>query len=1782
MKTLLGSTAFSMVLSLLLSASAFPQELNKQQTDIPPVAVSAADTGLGAQAADLGESFSASDGSSEYIVNCQWTVYQQCLVGTYLSITLYRDNVAIFSHTYAPTGYGTGWSHGYADYVGPGKSHTYKLERHTTGTWCDDWWRPTDAGSTKALQPPVNLSVTNPTNSDKTINMSWSNGSELTTYYRVYEGGTQIATTTATSFTVNTTPGKTASWGVATYSSMYNVTSTSVQASMSTAAFKRPENFFASLDTTVGYVRLGWTCASDYATHFQIFRNNLLLATVPVGQKEYLDYSATPGIIYQYYVKSYNNSSGALSAQSDVRDGCAVYLSASDGMPEGKVYLHWTNFPPNFETDLNLYRDGVSVEGVFGNQNDKNDELAAPGRIHKYVLEVLRGTQVILSVSDHGFAPADGSVKGFVTTPTQSGGVKNVEMRVSPTSGTLNKSLTFDGVNDYASAPPLNLNSNAVTLTAWVKRNGAQNDWTGLVFSRAGNTAAGLSLLSTGELRYSWNNASFTWSSGLIVPNGIWTFVALVVEPAKATLYVNDQSAVNVAAHGSEEFDGPLEIGRDDSAATRYFNGMINEVCVWNAAKTPEQIAQERHHIKLGGETGLAAYWRLDRSGVAGDYATNGNHHGTVYGDPVLADDAPPVWHYGLTTTTGSYNVAKINWEENSDFTVRPFKEGHGFKGSNFPQDSLVLTFTQIDHAYEAINFFDTTSIEISGTVNLCTNPPYPMPGVKVLVNGSASGESTDSSGRFSTSVSQAGRYTIAMEYLNHGFVPPDTLLDLQDPVTDLVFVDTTMRTLSGRLVGGCNNVLGVATVRVRSLAVGFVDTTVQSDGSGVYSVRLPAQKYTAQLVSVANPDSAAIISYFTVDTLDISQRDTVHEYAYHSPPIVRISDLPPSGCGEYDVPIVEQERTYAVRIDVVEKYGPLECPAAAGTVTIMDFVAYENPDSSIDLINGRAYYPLIPGYPNLSGGGSHPHQKQMIVQTVVDKYTRFDTVWVFIRGHKPREFQFSTVSPQIPLMILRDPPGDMSYSYLSTTASASVSIGFSAELEAAVGIFGRLKVGGGAEIPGQGATGAWVGGQVEAKAGFRSTISGSQEVKITANQTLKTSDSDKIIGARGDVFMGAALNIVYALTDIVDYDTSTCTVLLDTGVVWNGDGFKTTYLYTESHIRNSVVPGLQALADVLLSSGIPSRVDSAQIVLNQISVWQQVLDRNDSLKANAIHLEQFPHNISFSGLTSINDHASITSTTSISIGLNLFLAVETATEAGFKSGEFIEIAGGVKTFVKLDIGITAGATFEVENTVGFELADDDADMLGGDSFTVDILGDPTYCTPVFRLLGGTSSCPWEPGTLPREGVGLAMNTHVASGVPPELPAQFDLYLYNLTQTNETRTYKLSLVQGSNPDGAIISVGGAVLGDDELQFSLPPNLQNPQRATLRVSRAAGSVFDYEEMMLHLYSPCDMQFDTSVSFSVHFVKPCTDVRIAQPTLNWIANSSHAGLLTVVLKGYDASDASLQQLTCEYRPIGTTDWTLLFSFLTPQLPADSIVYVWNMSALSEGAYELRASTHCALGTFSSRSHIGVYDHTAPAAFGSPQPSDGSLDPGDDIKIRFTEIVDAATANATNVILRNVSLGRDIPITITCVGDELVIAPKVKEDLILGDRIRVTIAGVADPYGNVIDQPIAWEFIVNRISLVKDESKPIPTEFALEQCYPNPFNPSTNIGFGIPREAEAVLRVYDLKGREIACLFRGLLSAGFYEVSFDGKNLSSGIYLYLLEAGDFRSVRKMVLIK
>lgn len=162
-----------------------------------------------------------------------------------------------------------------------------------------------------------------------------------------------------------------------------------------------------------------------------------------------------------------------------------------------------------------------------------------------------------------------------------------------------NTAYLLNGTGGKAVIPPLKLNKATATIVVWIKPDGAQVDYAGVVFSRGG-AVSGIDYKGTTDaVGYHWNDAAntYSWESGLYPEHDAWNFVALVVEPEQATMYLDTgaglQSAVNVVTHGPSAFDGTLQLGQDGTSG-RLFKGTLDEVTVYDRALSEAEITKLR------------------------------------------------------------------------------------------------------------------------------------------------------------------------------------------------------------------------------------------------------------------------------------------------------------------------------------------------------------------------------------------------------------------------------------------------------------------------------------------------------------------------------------------------------------------------------------------------------------------------------------------------------------------------------------------------------------------------------------------------------------------------------------------------------------------------------------------------------------------------------------------------------------------------------------------------------------------------------------------------------------------------------------------------------------------------------------------------------------------------------------------------------------------------------------------------------------------------------------
>ncbi len=130
-----------------------------------------------------------------------------------------------------------------------------------------------------------------------------------------------------------------------------------------------------------------------------------------------------------------------------------------------------------------------------------------------------------------------------------------------------------------------------------------------------------------------------------------------------------------------------------------------------------------------------------------------------------------------------------------------------------------------------------------------------------------------------------------------------------------------------------------------------------------------------------------------------------------------------------------------------------------------------------------------------------------------------------------------------------------------------------------------------------------------------------------------------------------------------------------------------------------------------------------------------------------------------------------------------------------------------------------------------------------------------------------------------------------------------------------------------------------------------------------------------------------------------------------------------------------------------------------------------------------------------------------------------------------------------------------------------------------LISGSHKYSFYALSVDNVGN-LETAITERATIDAVTGVEEDV--LPKEFSLLQNYPNPFNPSTTISYSIPKESVVDIKVYNILGQEVRTLINQRQKPGTYKIIFEGKNLASGVYFYTIKAGEYNSVKKMLLLK
>ena len=203
---------------------------------------------------------------------------------------------------------------------------------------------------------------------------------------------------------------------------------------------------------------------------------------------------------------------------------------------------------------------------------------------------VTTGLQLYLDAGNASSYPGSGTAWTDLSGNSRDGTLTN-----GPTySATNGGSIVFDGTNDYVQCTG-SLTVTAATFVTWIKRNGSQGTYDGILFSRGTNTT-GMNFYTSNQLGYHWNDSSSTynWSSGLTIPDATWCMIAVSVTSTAATAYLCQTSgtttATNTVNHSSSLLND-IKLAVDDAAA-RYFNGNIAIAQLYSIALSAGEVSQ--------------------------------------------------------------------------------------------------------------------------------------------------------------------------------------------------------------------------------------------------------------------------------------------------------------------------------------------------------------------------------------------------------------------------------------------------------------------------------------------------------------------------------------------------------------------------------------------------------------------------------------------------------------------------------------------------------------------------------------------------------------------------------------------------------------------------------------------------------------------------------------------------------------------------------------------------------------------------------------------------------------------------------------------------------------------------------------------------------------------------------------------------------------------------------------------------------------------------------------
>ena len=495
-------------------------------------------------------------------------------------------------------------------------------------------------------------------------------------------------------------------------------------------------------------------------------------------------------------------------------------LTCSKGYFNNRIELNWSNNNNAIINNIKIFRkvsgastDSVQIAAVNAGNGLYIDNTADAGEFYQYSIvgEVTcNGAFLYSNVStDIGYRSPTATITGNVQ---YAGGVAvdSVQILLEKTSGNSGYAASFNGA-DSLTIPHSSTVSpmSALSVEAWIKFEALSGN--PILFEKA-NSYKLIYNSATSNFSFTVNGlttTSITASNSAVLTN-TYHHIAAVYNGSTLRLFIDG------AQIGSAPSSGNISQNSNSLIIGKKLKGKMDEIRVWNSARSVSDVSLNYNRILNGDEAGLSLLFHADEN--SGKYlydqsksgTTFNQNHGKFVANGFWSSEIPSpdqLGYVGITNSKGNYTISGIRYSGTGEnFTITPAYLTHEFTPgvtAVFIGDNSIIQ--------NGINFIDKSSFTVTGYVTY-SNSTCTAKGIylkidnKVVVGSDNNVITTDSKGFYTIEV-PIGKHFISVEAPNHVFSKgrwPDSLThDFQKPLTRIDFVDNTFLTVVGRVVGG-------------------------------------------------------------------------------------------------------------------------------------------------------------------------------------------------------------------------------------------------------------------------------------------------------------------------------------------------------------------------------------------------------------------------------------------------------------------------------------------------------------------------------------------------------------------------------------------------------------------------------------------------------------------------------------------------------------------------------------------------------------------------------------------------------------------------------------------------------------------------------------------------------------------------------------------------------------------------------------------------------------------